>query len=132
MNKIIIDKNRGWRGLAKAKYLNEDNKSEIEMIFSFSQPMWDDMQTGLIILQDQSDYIAVKFDNTEALPKGQRSVLIKNFTANVLEVNRIPKTTWAAEASGREYTAICNFITNRNNHTQSDWNCIGIRVVPMI
>lgn len=133
MSKIIINKNRGWRGLAKAKYLNEDNKSEIEMIFSFSQPVWDDMQDGYMVLQDSDSYIVVQFDGTDRLPKGQRSVLLKNFMGNVTNICKYSKKKWIQPAlSVGHYDKICNFITNRNNHTQSDWNCIGIRVIPEI
>ena len=103
------------------------------MIFSFSQPVWDDMQKGYMVLQDTDNYIVVHFNNTEKLPKGQRSVLLKYFTANVLKVNTYPKNDWTQSALNMgEYDLISHFIKNRNNHTTSDWNCIGIRVVPMI
>ena len=88
IQRIVINKNRGWRGLAEVRCLNKENKSEMDMIFSFSQPVWDDMQSGRIVLQDEEDYIIVHFDNTEALPKGQRSVLLKNFVANIIDVIR--------------------------------------------
>lgn len=103
------------------------------MIFSFSQPVWDDMQLGRMVLQDDKDYIIVHFDNTEALPKGQRSVLLKNFVGNITNVIRVPKIGWiSADLSTLDYNAIVHFKKNRNNHTTSDWNCIGIRVIPEI
>lgn len=133
ITRIVINKNRGWRGLAEVRLDNDERKEVLKMIFSFSQPVWDDMQLGIMVLQDDSDYIIVHFDNTWSLPKGQRSVLLKHFMANVTEVKRVSKTGWLSAGLGSlENNAIAHFIKNRNNHTQSDWNCIGIRVVPMI
>lgn len=133
IQRIVINKNRGWRGLAEVRCLNEENKSELEMIFSFSQPVWNDMQIGRMVLQDGDDYIIVHFDNTAALPKGQRSVLLKNFMANVIDTIRVPKTEIiSADLSSIDYNAVIHFKKNRNNHTTSDWNCIGVRVTPMI
>mgnify|MGYP000103929003 CR=1 FL=1 len=103
------------------------------MIFSFSQPVWDDMQSGRMVLQDDKDYIIVHFDNTEALPKGQRSVLLKNFVANIIDTIRVPKANiFSVDLGTLDLNAIMHFKKNRNNHTQSDWNCIGIRVIPEI
>lgn len=133
IQKIIINKNRGWRGLAEIKCLNKYNEVECDMIFSFSQPVWDDLQLGKIILQDDKDYMIIDFNGQERLPKGQRSVLLKNFTADVLEVKRVHKVNWlSAELGSLDHNAIAHFIKNRNNHTTSDWNCIGIRVIPEI
>lgn len=133
IQRIVINKNRGWRGLAEVRCLNKEDKSELEMIFSFSQPVWDDMLMGRMVLQDGEDYIIVHFDNTEVLPKGQRSVLLKNFSGNIIDIIRVPKTEIvSADLGSLDYNAVVHFKKNRNNHTQSDWNCIGIRVVPMI
>jgi hypothetical protein len=133
IQRIVINKNRGWRGLAEVRCLNRENKSELEMIFSFSQPVWDDMQMGRMVLQDGEDYIIVHFDNTEVLPKGQRSVLLKNFIGNIIDTIRVPKTDIiTADLGSIDYNAVIHFKKNRNNHTQSDWNCIGIRVIPEI
>lgn len=133
IQRIIINKNRGWRGLAEVRLVDSERKEVMEMIFSFSQPVWDDMQSGRMVLQDGDDYIIVHFDNTAALPKGQRSVLLKNFMANVIEVIRAPKMGWMSAGLGAlDYNAISHFKRNRNNHTTSDWNCIGVRVVPTI
>ena len=133
MEKIVINKNRGWRGLAEIQYLDDHNNTIQKMIFSFSQPVWDDMLKGFIVLQDKDNYIVLKFDNTEKLPAGQRSVLLKYFTANVLEKTTYSKDNWIQPARKNAHEmCIYNFIKNRNNHTTSDWNCIGVRVVPMI
>ena len=133
IQRIVINKNRGWRGLAEVRCLNRENKSELEMIFSFSQPVWDDMQMGRMVLQDGEDYIIVHFDNTEVLPKGQRSVLLKNFIGNIINTIRVPKADIiTADLGSIDYNAVIHFKKNRNNHTQSDWNCIGIRVIPEI
>lgn len=133
IQRIVINKNRGWRGLAEVRCLNKENKSELEMIFSFSQPVWDDMLIGRMVLQDGDDYIIVHFDNTEVLPKGQRSVLLKNFVGNIIDTIRVPKTEIiSADLGSIDHNAIIHFKKNRNNHTTSDWNCIGIRVIPEI
>ena len=71
---IVINKNRGWRGLAEALIFDKDTKTVLSMIFSFSQDVWDDMLGGHMVLQDNDNYIVLTFGNTEALPKGQRSV----------------------------------------------------------
>lgn len=132
IQKIIINKNRGWRGLAEVKCLNDEGKEELKMIFSFSQPVWDDMQEGRMVLQTKDEYVIVHFDGTDRLPKGQRSVLLKNFMANVTDVQVVTKTEWMDKLGSLDHNAVVHFVRNRNNHTTSDWNCIGIRVIPMI
>ena len=133
IQKIMINKNRGWRGLAEVECYDEERTKVLDMIFSFSQPVWDDMLAGRIVVQDIENYFVIHFDNTERLPKGQRSVLLKYFTANVTKVNTYPKNDWTQSALNMgEYDLISHFIRNRNNHTTSDWNCIGIRVYPNI
>ena len=64
IDKIIINKNRGWRGLAEVRLDDNERKEILKMIFSFSQPVWDDMQMGRMVLQDDKTYIVVHFDNT--------------------------------------------------------------------
>ena len=134
-NHLVINKNRGWRGLAEAKAIDLDTKEELKMIFSFSQAMWDDMiYRHQLVMQDENNYHVVYFeDDACRLPKAtqQRSVLIKNFNGHILRVNSYPKNTWTS-AEGDDWSAIRHFIKNRNNHTTSDWNCIGIRVIPEI
>ena len=106
------------------------------MIFSFSQPVWDDMMKGVMVMQDEEHYIILKFSDPDyKLPRPfqQRSVLIKNVVLNIDSKEIYSKANWIAEhKTAGDYDAICNFIKNRNNHTASSWNCIGIRVVPMI
>lgn len=133
IQRIVINKNRGWRGLAEVRLVDNERKEVMDMIFSFSQPVWDDMQSGRMVLQDGEDYVIVHFDNTEALPKGQRSVLLKNFVANIIDIIRVPKTNiFSVDLGTLDHNAIIHFKKNRNNHTTSDWNCIGIRVIPEI
>lgn len=129
---IIINKNRGWRGLAEVICLDKDNKEVASMIFSFSQEVWDDMQRGYIVVPYEDTYMVLKFDNTEKLPKGQRSVLIKTFRANVISIFTYNKATWSDDALHvlGMWCIIRNFTINRNNHTTSDWNCVGLRVIP--
>lgn len=106
------------------------------MIFSFSQPVWDDMLKGVMVMQSEQDYIILKFsDPVYKLPRPfqQRSVLIKNVVLNIDKIETYSKATWTKDhITAEDYNAISNFIKNRNNHTTSDWNCIGIRVIPSI
>lgn len=131
-NHIVINKNRGWRGLAEAICL-DDKKVLRKMIFSFSQAVWDDMLDGRMAVQDNDYYYILYFDNLDMLPKPtqQRSVLIKNFNARVTKVNKYKKAEWT-KAPADDWSVIRNFQRNKNNHTTSDWNCIGIRVIPEI
>ena len=133
IKEIIINKNRGWRGLAEVVVRDASHTEQTRMIFSFSQAVWDDMLNGHLVLQDDDHYYVLTFDNLMRLPKKnqQRSVLIKNFMATVLNVNRYEKSIWE-KAETNDWNCINHFIKNRNNHTQSDWNYIGIRVVPNI
>lgn len=132
IRKIVINKNRGWRGLASLSCRDIDDEEIAKRIFSFSQQVWDDMQSGRIVIQDSEQYYVLYFKDATLLPKGQRSVLLKNFTAEVYEIHKVKKNTWMATAEHKDLMAINHFIKNRNNHTTSDWNCIGIRVIPEI
>ena len=132
---LVINKNRGWRGLAEAKIIDLDNKDQIKLIFSFSQAVWEDLIfANIIVLQDEDYYYVVYFNDKEKMlprPTQQRSVLIKSFNAKIENINKVKKTEWTA-SRGSDWSAIAHFIKNRNNHTTSDWNCIGIRVIPEI
>ena len=135
MEKLVLNKNRGWRGLAEAQWLDDDNNTIQRMIFSFSQQVWNDMLRGYLVMQDKDHYIVLKFDQLDKLPspKQQRSVLIKNVILTITEKEIYSKETWSHDhKTAGDWTAIYNFIKNKNNHTTSDWNCIGVRVVPMI
>lgn len=135
MEKLILNKNRGWRGLAEAQWLDDDNNTIQRMIFSFSQRVWNDMLRGYLVMQDKDHYIVLKFDQLDKLPspKQQRSVLIKNVVLPITEKEIYLKETWSRDhRTAGDYNAIYNFLKNKNNHTTSDWNCIGVRVVPMI
>ena len=136
MERLILNKNRGWRGLAEAQLLDEENNTIQRMIFSFSQPVWDDMLKGRMVMQDEQNYIILEFDYEHSRlprPTQQRSVLIKNVVLPVVNIKRYSKKTWMKDhKTFGDYYAIDNFIKNRNNHTTSDWNCIGIRVIPTI
>lgn len=136
MERLILNKNRGWRGLAEARLLDESNNTIQKMIFSFSQSVWNDMLKGVLVMQDEEHYIVLKFSDPDyKLPRPfqQRSVLIKNVTLNIDSKEIYSKEHWVAEhKTAGDYDAISNFILNRNNHTVSSWNCVGIRVVPTI
>ena len=133
IKRIRINKNRGWRGLAELICEDEERNVVHKMIFSFSQPVWDDLLQGYIVIQDEDNYFILNFDNTESLPKPtqQRSVLIKSFLGTVVNITRYAKNESPSVLSD-DYDRIYNFKKNRNNHTTSDWNCIGVRVVPEI
>ena len=96
IKRIRINKNRGWRGLAELDCENERREDIAKMIFSFSQPVWEDMLKGFIVLQDEDNFILLEFDNTDELPKPtqQRSVLIKSFQATVVNQYEYPKENW--------------------------------------
>ena len=131
---ILINKNRGWRGLAEAIIYNDKREVQNKIIFSFSQNMWNDLiYKNLIVIQDKDNYYVVHFEDTGKLPRPdqQRSVLIKNYEASITEVNKYAKAEWAS-APGPDWGAIGHFVKNKNNHTTSDWNCIGVRVTPSI
>ena len=136
MEKLVLNKNRGWRGLAEAHYLSDDNTTIQKMIFSFSQPVWNDMLRGCFVMQDNDNYIVLKFDPEKSklpAPTQQRSILLKNVTLAITEKAVYPKASWTRDhRTVGDFAAIHNFIKNRNNHTTSDWNCIGVRVIPMI
>ena len=133
IKRIILNKNRGWRGLAELICEDEERKVVHKMIFSFSQNVWNDLLQGYIVIQDEDNYFILNFDNTEALLKQtqQRSVLIKSFQATVVNITAHPKNE-RLDVLSDDYDRIYNFKKNRNNHTTSDWNCIGIRVIPEI
>lgn len=132
---LVINKNRGWRGLAEAKVIDLDTKDEMKMIFSFSQAVWEDLIVRhKLVMQDQDYYYIMDFTDPEGRlpsPNQQRSVLIKSFNVKIQNVNIIKKTEWTS-AAPEDWVVINHFIKNKNNHTTSDWNCIGIRVTPEI
>lgn len=136
MKFITINKNRGWRGLAEVAVLNEEKDLTTKHIFSFSQAMWDDMiYKNIIVIKGSERYHVIHFSSVIRgmlpRPTQQRSVLIKNFTAEIDHIDQIPINEWTKE-TGDIWNSIHHFNKNRNNHTQSDWNCIGIRVTPSI
>ena len=137
MKHIKINKNRGWRGLAEVKVYDEMGDLTTTHIFSFSQPMWDDLiKDNIVVIKGNTHYHVIHFSSVikGVLPRPlqQRSVLIKNFTAEIDHVDQIPIDTWTRTAKDVSWSAINHFISNRNNHTTSDWNCIGVRVIPEI
>lgn len=123
--RIRLEKNRGWRGLCML--ICEDEKRNVihKMIFSFSQPVWNDLLDGYIVVQDDKNYYVLQFDNTESLPKPtqQRSVLIKSFVGTVININTYGKTD-LPRLINSDYNRISHFKKNKNNHTTSDWNYI--------
>lgn len=135
-NHILINKNRGWRGLAEAIVRDEENKEQLKMIFSFSQQVWTDLIIrNLIVMQDDKYYYVIKFKDGVSSrlpsPTQQRSVLIKNYRGEIEDVYKVDKDAWTS-AEGGNWSAIMHFLKNKNNHTTSDWNCIGVRVIPEI
>ena len=132
---VIINKNRGWRGLSEVQWKDEDRNLILKMIFSFSPKVWNDMLSGYIVLQSIDNYYVLQLEDTTRLPEPtqQRSVLIKHAIIKITNVTVYDKTTWVSDAmKNKHYDLIYNFTKNSNNHTTSDWNCIGIRVTPII
>lgn len=130
---ISIQKNRGWRGLSEVSIYNEERRLITSMIFSFSQKVWNDMLDGYIVIPYKDYYYIVNFDNLSELPSRtqQRSVLIKNFQAHITNIQRIEKEYWMS-CPTKHYSLIVHFLINNNKHTQSNWNYVGIRVIPKI
>ena len=134
---VVLNKNRGWRGLAEADIVNDDGDTVLKMIFSFSQAVWDDVvKRHIIVMQDKDCYYVIKFEpmvRAGKLPRvdQQRTVLIKNFVGKIEDVVVYGKEAWRG-ATERDWNAIRHSINNKNNHTTSDWNCIGVRVRPEI
>lgn len=131
--RLVINKNRGWRGLAEVDIKNERNEITSSMVFSFSEDVWQDMMAGYIVLRDpEGNYVIYQFDSTAFLPQGhQRSVLIKNFVGGIVNRIKVP----AGEAYSFDFKVqqlIRHFRDNSNKSTTSDWNAIGIRVMPII
>ena len=137
MMKII--KNRGWRGLASAECIDADTHATIrEMIFSFSQDVWNDMLDGYFVMQDDDNYYIYVLNNEDVsyyLPSRtqQRSVLIRTVEVRITDVLEVSKKGVALENSTEQIKSlVAHFKNNSNAHTTSDWNCVGIRVVPII
>lgn len=133
IKRIRLNKNRGWRGLAELVCEDAERNIVHKMIFSFSPAVWNDLLDGFIVTQDEDHYFVLNFDNTDALPKPtqQRSVLIKSFIGTIISVHTYDKDN-PLNVMSADYNRIYNFKKNRNNHTTSDWNCIGVRVIPNI
>ena len=133
---IRIDKNRGWRGLAQLQCFDSEGNKVNNLVFSFSQRMWCNMLIGIIVTEDENHYYVIGFSGTDKLPKPtqQRSVLIKNFVSDSVSfVHQYDKTSWTEQArEHKDVNFVYDFVRNRNNHTTSDWNYIGIRVTPTI
>ena len=132
---LVINKNRGWRGLAEVAILTETHDTQLTMTFSFSPNMWTDLIVhNKIVVQDIDNYYVITFADTLGnLPKPsqQRSVLIKNAVLTIKNVNTYTKNAWTSAEFG-DWKPMLHFVKNKNNHTTSDWNCIGLRVVPKI
>lgn len=133
IKRIRLNKNRGWRGLAELICEDAERNIVHKMIFSFSPSVWNDLLDGFIVTQDESHYFVLNFDNIVDLPRRdqQRSVLIKSFVGTVISVHTYDKDD-PLNTSPDDYNRILHFKMNRNNHTTSDWNCIGVRVIPNI
>lgn len=138
---IIINKNRGWRGLAELTLTSEliINPEIIgKFIFTFSPAVWDDLiNTNTIIVEDEQNYYVIRFKdqlNELPTPTQQRSVLIKDFKEKVTDVHCWAKLGWASNSliPTADYSAIVNYIHNNNRPTMSNWNAIGIRVKPTL
>ena len=136
---IQLTKNRGWRGLAEAILLDDENNKVHSQIFTYSQDVWDDMLAGYMTFCINNIYHIVHFDVTnpevrDKLPKPtqQRSILLKHITIPVTDVKYINKDDVLSLTNWNDRVCITHFKKNNNYHTKSDWNCIGIRVAPTI
>jgi hypothetical protein len=131
IKKIKINKNRGWRGLAEVKCYDETGELIHDEVFSYSEDMWQDLMRGYVMLQDKDSYYVLNINNTDLLPQhSQRSVTITNFTADVMKTEQVEKEKWVTRISSDNYHKIRHYIQNTNAHTTSDFNYVGIRVIP--
>lgn len=132
--KIKINKNRGWRGLAEIVIENDAGKEIETTIFSFSNNMWKDLLNGYIVVPKQIAYTIFQFNNLNQLPKPtqQRSVLIKNFQAEIINTWYYSKKDWIISATEEHRHILHNYISNTNAHTTSKFNYVGIKVMPNI
>lgn len=132
---VIIAKNRGWRGLAETTVIDSDHYVQLRMVYSFSEKVWEDLIIHhKTVIQDNDYYYVITVEDDDCkLPRQyqQRSVLIKNVMLKITNVNRYEKHAWTS-ADPEDYQTLVHFMKNTNNHTQSDWNCIGLRVIPEI
>ena len=120
-------------GLASVKIYNDDNELETESIFSFSEAVWKDMLAGSIIIEQDDAYVIYEFNNIDKLPHGhQRSVLIKNFEADITNEITISKRIHPRDLTIYEQALINHYKKNNNHHTTSDFNYVGLRVLPDI
>lgn len=138
-DEIILNKNRGWRGLAELNVRHVTDEIDINIhsqLFSFSGDVWYDLlERGLIVIQDDDNYYVLQIDEDSRveLPHGhQRSVLIKNFHAKIIHTFQYSKRSWNDISNNDLHrTVIYNFIKNKNNHTTSEFNNVGLRVNPL-
>lgn len=139
---IKINKNRGWRGLAEIVLMQETGKEvyyhSSRYLFTFSPDVWEDLiYRNLVVVTDEYYYYVIRFnDDDKKLPRPeqQRSVLIKDFMTNVVSIHEYKKSLFKIDPSlsTGDLFAIEHYNANRNNHTVSDWNAIGLRVQPII
>lgn len=147
---VIINKNRGWRGLASVTVRNDTHEIVGPThIFSFSQDMWDDLYTRrLLVIDDVNDegepiYTVFTFKETDIrkLPTGQRSRVITSTHLEVVATHYYPLDkpeeflalypTDTLETMHRKI-AIKHYRNNTNAHTMSEFNMVGIRVQPCV
>ena len=90
-------------------------------------------------MEDETYYYVIYFDETDAIARGlpkayqQRSVLIKGFASRIIKVNKYEKSRLGSISIGiDDQIKLNHFRRNSNNHTNSDWNYIGVRVRPEI
>lgn len=134
IKRVIINKNRGWRGLAEIKCENDKREVVYTSIFSFSPLVWKDLINNLVVtIKVEDKFIILHLDSKEGLPKPsqQRSVLIKNYIGTITEITEIAEDD-VKNAQLMDRVHIRYYVDNKNNHTTSTYNYIGIRVNPDI
>lgn len=143
---IVISKNRGWRGLAEAKfYIKLGDAPELtrKMLFTFSSKMWEQLYKGYFCYMEGTDFIIIPIGTggLRQLPKTkdgempQRSVLLNDIVINEIAYNKAMVLTAPPTSSAitdELYKTAYAFNKNRNNVTKSIWNNVGLRVSPKI
>lgn len=137
--KMLLNKNRGWRGLAEAIITN-NNTTLYDNIFSFSSKTWYDLiMNKVFVFETEEQYYVLYLEVASGklpTPSQQRSVLIKDVVLNVIDHRVYNKSTYVTEAKGLDCTDdiihINRYVLNNNRHTTSMYNCVGIRVRPSL
>lgn len=131
---IEITKDRGWRGQVEINIKDRNNNLLYREITTFSPRTWLQLLSGYVVITDSKSnteqYLILQFDNLIALPKitQQRSVLIRNFKANILHI-AVTNNAKIGSLTNYEKQCLDDYINDEQwKVTNSKFNQVGIRV----